>query len=51
MAFPCVGGDQVIDQFLDDGKGGVSGGQFGDVFGGFERDHVSSIKKPATWRA
>ena len=47
-----VGRDELIDEFLDGGVGGVVGRELAEVFGGFERDHFDVLqKKPATRRA
>lgn len=35
----AVGRDELLDEFLDDGVGGIIGGELADVFGGFESDH------------
>ena len=35
-----VGRDEAVDEFPDGGEGGVLGFELGEVFGGFERDHM-----------
>ena len=40
LAGRCVCGDESLDEFLDSGMGGVGWGKFGEVFGGFECDHM-----------
>jgi hypothetical protein len=36
----CVCRDEAVDEFLDGGICGVRLGELGEVFGGFESDHM-----------
>ena len=52
VTLPGVVLDQSFDEVLDDGIRGVGGREPGEVFGGFERDHVGvpPEKNSPGWR-